>query len=75
MNMLHTLVIVATVAVGIAGWVTALASLSSGRLSIAPAARGLWIAAVLVFPVVGSVAWFAWGRPHFSPRATGSDPL
>jgi len=70
MNMVHGLVITATVGAGIAGWIAALISMSSDRLRITPAARGLWIAAVVVFPVVGSVFWFTWGRPHFSPRAS-----
>jgi Phospholipase_D-nuclease N-terminal len=60
-GLLH-LIIVVVIALGLlALWVLAVRSILR-RESITPVERAIWVAVVIVFPFVGSLVWFAYGR-------------
>ena len=60
-GLLH-LVIVIVIALGLlALWVFAVRGILR-RENITPVERGIWIAVVIIFPFVGSLVWFAYGR-------------
>ena len=61
----HLLLISMLAVVWLVGWVAAVISIASTRGSITSGIRVVWIALVLVFPVLGPVAWFIGARPYY----------
>jgi hypothetical protein len=60
-GLLHLVIVIVIVLGLLALWVLAIRSILR-RESISPVERGIWIAVVIVFPFVGSLVWFAYGR-------------
>lgn len=66
MDAVHIVIIVVALLVWLASWIAAVRSISSTRLHATVAVRGVWIAVVIVLPVLGPIIWFAAGRRSVS---------
>lgn len=60
-GLLHVIIVIVIVLGLLALWVLAVRSILRTE-SIPPVERGVWIAVVIVFPFIGSLVWFAYGR-------------
>ena len=49
-----------------------ISALSAARVRNMP--RAVWVLVILLVPLVGPLAYFAWGRPREAPRERGPVP-
>jgi hypothetical protein len=64
MNQIHVIILIAVAVLWLSVWIAAVVNISSARLTMTPLARGLWIAVAIILPLIGPLAWFAWGRTN-----------
>ncbi|MBK4348970.1 PLD nuclease N-terminal domain-containing protein [Lacisediminihabitans changchengi] len=60
-DLTHVVVVALVTASWLALWVLAVASIMR-RPTVARIERGVWVTLVIIFPFIGPLAWFAWGR-------------
>jgi hypothetical protein len=60
-DLTHVVILIVVSAGWIAFWVMAVASILR-RPAVSSFERGSWIVMVIIFPFVGSLIWFLWGR-------------
>jgi Phospholipase_D-nuclease N-terminal len=62
------LIVLSVVIIGwLTFWVSAVVSIM-GRPTVSGTERGVWVALAIIFPFVGPLAWFVWGRMRHRPR-------
>lgn len=69
MNPIHVVTLIVFSALWLIGWIAAVVSIGSARRSMSALARGTWIAAAIILPLMGPIVWFAWGRPYYERSA------
>ena len=62
------LIVLSVVIIGwLTFWVSAVVSIMR-QPTVRGTERGVWVALVIIFPFVGPLAWFVWGRTRKRPR-------
>ena len=65
-DLTHPIILSVVIIVWLTFWVSAVVSIMR-RHAVSGIERGVWVAVVIIFPFVGPLAWFVWGRTRNRP--------